>query len=135
MRFFVTLIAVLSTGVILGALVRSQPVSGSNDGSRWNTVWSLTHGMGYVIDQAPYPTVDRVKRDGHYYSSKPALMPTVLAGLAWPFKAAGGWTLPEKGALINRAILLLVNVLPFCFFLVFYGRYLERSGTRRSTRL
>ena len=65
-RFLGTLAAVLSAGLIAGAMLRLQPVSGSNDASRWDTVWSLTHGMGYVIDGAPYPTVDKVKRDGHF---------------------------------------------------------------------
>ncbi len=134
-RFLGTLAAVLSAGLIVGAMLRLQPVFGSNDASRWNTVWSLTHERGYIIDGAPYPTVDKVKRDGHFYSSKPALMPTVLAALAWPFKAAGGWTVPEKAAMIHRAILLLVNVLPFSIFIILYARYLDRNRTKLSTRL
>jgi hypothetical protein len=133
-RFLGTLTAVLSAGLIIGAMLRLQPIFGSNDASRWNTVWSLTHGKGYIIDGAPYPTVDKVKRDGHFYSSKPALMPTVLAGLAWPLKAAE-WTLPEKAAMINRAILLVVNVLPFAVFILLYARYLDRRRAKLTTRL
>ena len=114
--------------MLLGAILRLQPVSSANDASRWNTVWSLTHAKGYIIDDSPYPTVDKVKRDGHYYSSKPALMPTFLAGVAWVLKVTAGWTLPENAAIINRSILLLVNIFPFSAFLVFYSRYLHRSG-------
>ena len=79
LKWITMLIALVASSLILGVMLRLQMVSGANDGSRWNTVWSLTNGKGYTIDEAPYSTIDKVRRDGHFYSSKPPLMPTLLA--------------------------------------------------------
>src|ERR1700677_3017365 len=69
--------------VVLASLLMERTILGQNDGSRWDTVWSLTHGKGYVIDSAPYGTIDKVYRDGHFYSSKPALLPVMVAGITF----------------------------------------------------
>ena len=79
LKWITMLIALVASGLILGVMLRLQMVSGANDASRWNTVWSLTNGKGYTIDDAPYSTIDKVRRDGHFYSSKPPLMPTPSA--------------------------------------------------------
>jgi NADH:ubiquinone oxidoreductase subunit K len=125
-RWTTTLIALLAAGILLGILIRFQTVSGANDGSRWNTVWSLLNGNGYIIDEAPYSTIDKVRRDGHFYSSKPALMPTCLAGLAWVIRAVTGFAIPHQAHIVIRLILALVNILPFVFVVILYGRLLER---------
>lgn len=125
-RFTTSLIALLASGVIFGVLLRIQPVSGANDGSRWDTVWSLTSGRGYVIDEAPYNTIDKVRREGHFYSSKPPLMPTLLAGMAWIVRATTGWAIPDQAHIVIRLLLVLVNVLPFYFFVLLYAKLLER---------
>jgi len=134
-RWITMLLALLASGVVLGVMLRLQMVSGANDGSRWNTVWSLTNGKGYVIDEAPYPTIDKVRRDGQFYSSKPPLMPTVLAGLAWLVEAATGWAIPRQAHIVTRFLLLLVNVVPFCLLIVLYGRLLERLQIGLPARL
>ncbi len=114
LKWITMLIALVASGLILGVMLRLQMVSGANDGSRWNTVWSLTNGKGYIIDEAPYSTIDKVRRDGHFYSSKPPLMPTVLAGLAWLIRATTGWAIPHQAHIVTRVILVLVNIVPFC---------------------
>ena len=134
-RFSVNLLAVLACGTIIGAMIRLPPVMSANDGSRWNTVWSLNAGKGYVIDEAPYETCDKVIRGGRLYSSKPALMPTVVAGLAWLIKQAVGMSLPDYGDFVVRAILIFINVLPFGAMIVLYGRLLERLGHGFPTRM
>ncbi len=73
---------------------------GANDISRWCTVWSLIERGTYVIDECPWQidTQDKVFRQpktaagpaggpepvGHFYSSKPALLPTLIAALLYP---------------------------------------------------
>ena len=44
LKWITMLIALVASGLILGVMLRLQMVSGANDGSRWNTVWSLTNG-------------------------------------------------------------------------------------------
>ena len=134
-RWLTIVVAVVSSGIILGVLLRLQMVSGANDGSRWNTVWSLTNGKGYVIDEAPYSTIDKVRRDGHFYSSKPPLMPTLLAGFAWLIRTTTGWAIPHQAHIVTRLILLLFNVVPFCIMVVLYGSLLERMHIGLAARL
>ena len=130
-----SLIVVVAIGLIFGSLLRLQPVSSSNDKSRWSTVWSLNAGHGYVIDETPYPTIDKVKREGHFYSSKPALLPTLIAGLVWAIGLVTGMTLPDNQGFIVRFVLVLINLLPFAWLLVLYSRLLQRLGFETSTVL
>jgi hypothetical protein len=134
-RWATKLIAFLAAGLLLGLLVRFQTVSGANDASRWNTVWSLINGKGYAIDEAPYPTIDKVKREGHFYSSKPALMPTCIAGLAWVIKAVSGFAIPHQAHIVIRVILVVVNIVPFVLMVLLYGRLLERLNVGLAARL
>ena len=135
LKWITMLIALVASALILGVMLRLQMVSGANDGSRWNTVWSLTNGKGYTIDEAPYPTIDKVRRDGHFYSSKPPLMPTLLAGLAWLIRAATGWAIPNQAHIVTRVILFFVNIIPFCMMVVLYGNLLERMQIGLAARL
>lgn len=130
---FTSLIVVVAIGLIFGSLLRLQPVSSSNDRSRWSTVWSLNAGQGYVIDETPYPSIDKVKRGDHFYSSKPALLPTVIAGLVWAIGLVTGMTLPDHQDFIVRFVLVLINLLPFAWLLVLYSRLLQRLGFDIST--
>src|SRR5262249_24574630 len=102
------------------------------------------------------------KREAHYYSSKPALISTVIAGLLDPARRISGVPLdrvilqprvernvqkpdPEHpGQFIGvletpkdpvkwpvtpyyfDPILILINVIPFAFFLAFFARALDR---------
>jgi len=113
--------------LILGTmLVKNNPIQGQNDASRWATVWSLNRGWGYSIDGAPYGTIDKVRRDGHYYSSKPALLPTVVAGITGlVILATGNATLSGSEYTVIPIVLVLVNVLPFTLLVFFYGRWLR----------
>ncbi len=134
-RWTAGFIALLAAGFIFGVLLRMQAVSGANDGSRWNTVWSLTNGKGYVIDEAPYNTIDKVRREGRFYSSKPPLMPTVLAGGAWMLRAVTGWAIPDQAHIVIRFLLALVNVVPFYFFVLLYAKLLERLQVSFAARI
>ena len=91
---------------------------GANDISRWCTVWSLLERGTYVIDECPWQadTQDKVFRAPkgaisppagqepvrHYYSSKPALLPTLIAGILYPARLATGVPL-DRVVLQERA--------------------------------
>lgn len=100
----------LSTGVLL----RQSSMLGANDISRWCTVWSLLERGTYQIDECPWlvDTQDKVFRTRysatdsneplrHYYSSKPALLPTLIASLLYPARRLSGVSL-EKVVIQER---------------------------------
>ena len=92
--------------IALGHALRQPSQMGANDISRWCTVWSLLERGTYIIDECPWQadTQDKVFRAPkgaiappggqepvrHYYSSKPALLPTLIAGILYPARLATG---------------------------------------------
>jgi hypothetical protein len=89
-----------AVGLAFGILMRQPTMMGANDISRWCTVWSLVERGTYVIDDCPWQseTQDKIQKatgpggDGekHYYSSKPALLATMIAGMVYPARAITG---------------------------------------------
>src|SRR5438132_634490 len=64
-----------------------------------------------IITEDGWKTIDKVLRpDTHdFYSSKPPLLPTVVAGEYWLLKHSFGWSITEHLWEVVRAILLTVN--------------------------
>jgi hypothetical protein len=88
-----------------------------------------------VIFQDGWQSVDKVLHPAthEYYSSKPPLLATLIAGLYWLLQLLTGWTLDENPAEVVRTILLLVNALPFGLYLYVLARLGERySGSHWS---
>ena len=97
LRFAAALIIISASSLALGHTLRQPSQMGANDISRWCTVWSLLERGTYKIDECPWQadTQDKVFRAPkgaiaspgsqepvrHYYSSKPALLPTLIAGV------------------------------------------------------
>jgi hypothetical protein len=106
LRLASSLIIIASSSLALGHTLRQPTQMGANDISRWCTVWSLLERGTYVIDECPWQadTQDKVFRAPrgapapaagqepvrHYYSSKPALLPTLIAGILYPARLATG---------------------------------------------
>lgn len=105
----------------------------ANDRSRWCTVASLVEHGTYVIDDViaitdpnhpnrrPWDTIDKVQHRGedgelHYYSSKPPLFPTMVAGVYWCLHRMTGLKMTEHPIWIPRVILLFVNLPLFGVF-------------------
>ena len=96
------LVIIAATSLALGHCLRQPTQMGANDISRWCTVWSLLERGTYVIDDCPWQieTQDKVLREPkgasgpspgkHFYSSKPALLPTLIAGILYPARMATG---------------------------------------------
>lgn len=125
--------------------VLSRPFLSANDRSRWCTVRALVEpemrvpGAPYAIDrviQEPrWDTIDMVKHDGHLYSSKPPLFPTLLAGLYWVILHTTGWTLRDQPYEIARVVLILVQWLPLIAYLIGLASLLERFARNDWTRI
>ncbi len=100
-----TILITAAVALALGSLLRQPTMMGANDISRWCTVWSLLERGTYVIDDCPWhsETQDKIQKpatppqigpDGepvkHYYSSKPALLSTLIAGMLYPARLIVG---------------------------------------------
>ena len=121
--------------------VRSEhgtPFLSANDRSRWCTIRALVDERTYAIDSVHkirgWHTIDKVyhpDKNGikHFYSSKPTLLPTLLAAQYWLIQQATGETLESRPFYIGRLMLVLTNVLPMALYYVFLATLIEKWGT------
>ncbi len=122
----------------------------ANDRSRWCTVAALVEARTYEIDRLinlkyrsgrqPWRTIDMVRHRGddgqfHYYSSKPPLFPTLVAGVYWLVYQASGLTLSAYPIYATRIVLACVNLpLLALFYLCTIGA-IERLGSGQWSRI
>jgi hypothetical protein len=121
-----------------------MPTFSSNDRSRWATIRALvdegTYAIGRrdasgsdsgIIFEDGWKSVDKVlhPEKKEFYSSKPPLLSTLVAGLYWLLQALFGWTLTGEPFAVVRTILVFVNLVPFVIYLVLLSRLVERCGT------
>jgi hypothetical protein len=141
------------------------PMFSSNDKSRWATVRALVDDHTYAIGRRVYPdgrdpkrfsdegivtepqfkSLDIVLRPlgesatgrqvREFYSSKPPLFPTLVAGEYWLLKRFLGWDMVRDRFRVIPTIILTVNVLPFFVYLVLLARLIEDSGRTDLGRL
>ncbi len=120
------------------------PMFGSNDRSRWATVRALVDDGTYVVGKREagqpdrgiifedgYQSLDKVMipETGEFYSSKPPLLATLLAGEYWLLKKCFGWSIVRDRWLVVCTILLTVNVLPFAIYLRLLAKLIDDYGT------
>lgn len=132
------LLAILA-GLLLARLASSQPLRSANDRSRWCTVRSLVDHGSYQIDDVikirGWDTIDKVRHEGHFYSTKPPLYPTMLAGMYWTINKTTGLTLSQNTKTVSRIILLVVNLVPFLIAIYCFWGILLRAQFASRTRL
>ncbi|MBC7820645.1 MAG: hypothetical protein IAG10_27485, partial [Planctomycetaceae bacterium] len=133
-RFAMWLIIVTSSAMSFVQIIQAPPLQSANDRSRWATVWSLVERGTYQIDEidaAPgWGTIDKVRHEGHFYSTKPPLQSTLVAGVYWCVKQLTGWNLTDRTAEVSRLILLIVNWLPQVLSLIVTAMLVERYARR-----
>jgi hypothetical protein len=127
-----------------------RPFLSGNDRSRWCTVRALVEHGTYAIDeivaQPNWDTIDMVKHDGRgnpapgpdegrLYSSKPPLLPTLMAGEYWLLNRLTGKTLGSHPHELGRILLFTWNVIPFVGYLLLLAGIAERYGTTDLGRL
>ena len=115
------------------------PFFSANDRSRWCTVWSLAERGTFQIDEIiqhnGWDTIDKVRVDGHFYSTKPALLPVLVAGLYWTGKQTMGWDLLARPQHPVRNLLLLINWLPWLTALGLLGSLAMRYARTDAARI
>jgi hypothetical protein len=127
---------------------RARPFISGNDRSRWLTVRALVEDGTYAIDhivtdpneRAIWDTIDMVKhpdRNGepHLYSSKPTLLPTLLAGQYWLVQKVTGWSLSENPHEVVRTMLLPINMGGMVVMFLLIAKIAERFGATDWGRL
>lgn len=136
-----------------------RPTFGSNDHSRWATVRALvdegTYAIGYretdaatgryrdygIVTEDGWQTIDRVLPPQSttgpraFYSSKPPLLATLMAGEYWLLKRAFGWSITRDRWAVVRTILITFNVVPFVVYLAVLARLAEWLGATDWGRL
>lgn len=90
-----------------------------------------------IIFEDGYESVDKVLHPEklEFYSSKPPLLATMIAGLYWLLHALLGWTMSDSPNAVVRTILILVNVVPFALYLRVLSGWLERWAAEPWARL
>jgi hypothetical protein len=126
------------------------PMLSANDRSRWANIRALVDHGTYELDQVvlrpdgrrdpEWYSIDAVKhrgRDGreHFYSSKPTLLATVMAGPYWIVKQVTGKSLAEHSFPVIRILLMVANVLPLLTYFLILAWLAERMGTTDFGRL
>jgi len=138
-RFVEFLVIASACAIWLAAILNVRPLLSANDRSRWCTVWSLVERGTYQIDEISrkrgWDTIDKVYHEEHFYSSKPALYPTLVAGVYWVVKQITGWDLAEQTVATVRLILCLINLLPMVAALLVLSRLLNRYAQTDATRV
>ncbi len=152
-RSFYGLFIVIAASLVTARIMRVRspdagsrtPFQSANDKSRWATirslgdhgVWSIEHIIFYSDGSQVrgWHTIDLVRHRGpdgreHYYSSKPTLLSTLLAGQYWLIKQATGLSLSEPRDVwtVVRTMLVLTNVVPLVIALVLLARLIDELG-------
>ncbi|MCA9065177.1 MAG: hypothetical protein KDA96_19040 [Planctomycetaceae bacterium] len=126
------LLILLAVAVITAATLTATPLQSANDRSRWATVWSLVERGTYQIDEIDripgWSTIDKVRHRSspdqpwHFYSSKPPLLSTLVAGLYFIERQTLGHGLRTATPFVTRLLLLLINVVPMALALISLSR-------------
>lgn len=120
---------------------KPTPFLSANDKSRWSTIRTLGDDNTFIIDDVIFSpktgksdpkwnSIDKVRHkssDGkeHYFSSKPTLMPILLAGLYKAISAVTSWRLATDTFAVSQTMLLLVNFLPWVWLTWRMLRWIE----------
>lgn len=121
------------------------PFFSANDRSRWCVIRALVEpemrvaGAPYAIDKVRllrgWDTIDMVKHDDHYYSSKPPLLPTMMAGVYWILFNVFGLSFAENLYPVCILVLICVNIPFMALFLWSATKLAELFGKSDLSRL
>ena len=89
----------------------------------------VPYAIDKVIQQPNWDTIDMVKHDGHFFSSKPPLGATLIAAVYWPIYRLTGATLGTHPYEIGRFLLVLFNLVPLVIYFLLLVPLVERFGT------
>jgi hypothetical protein len=84
-----------------------------------------------LVAEPGWDTPDKVMHPNtrRFYSSKPTLLPTLLAGEYWVLHRVLGFDMTANRRAVSRTILLTINWLPLLLYLLLFTRLVEEFGT------
>ena len=97
----------------------------------------VPYAINRVLAEPGWDTIDMVKHplpshgpggQAFLYSSKPPLLPTLMAVPYWILHKATGATLGTHPYAMGRALLVIYNVIPLLIYFVLISRLIERFG-------
>lgn len=111
------IVLAVAAGLHAAALLNSTPLQSANDRSRWSTVWSLVERGTFAIDEIDampqWQTIDKVQHGGRLYSTKPALLTVMAAGVYQAVRIVTDWSIYQDTPHVTRAVLAVVNLVPW----------------------
>lgn len=150
------LLIVLSAATMASRLMTVEsklgqtPLLSANDRSRWAMVRSLVDYGTFAIDDVILPngrkrdrewyTIDMVRHRGsdgreHYYSSKPPLLATLIAGQYWLLQRVTGIDLATRPFDVVRLLLACNQIVPLALSWLVLAVLVERHGRTDFGRL
>lgn len=115
-------------------LTKTDPES-AHEFSRLGTVESLVERGTYQLDGSTFiDTVDKIYRDGHFYSHQPPLLATLEAPAYWVIRTPGLRFNNRGRRLATYLFSLFTNGLALALTAVVLARILARSGVEPATR-
>ncbi len=98
----------------------------------------VPYAINKVLAEPGWDTIDMVKHslpshgpsgEAYLYSSKPPLLPTLMAIPYWVLHKLTGATLGSHPYAMGRTLLVIFNVIPLLVYFVLVARLVERFGT------
>jgi hypothetical protein len=111
------------------ALLTKTDLESAHEFSRLGTVESIVDRGTYQLDDSIFiGTLDKVYRNGHYYSHQPPLLATIEAPVYWLLHLPGTRFNNRGRAVMTYAFSLLTNGVAFALTVVVFASILAASG-------
>ena len=124
----------LLTLVAAALLTKTAPGS-AHEYSRYGTVESLVERHTFQLDDSSFiGTVDKIFRDGHYYSHQPPLLPVLEAPVYWALHLPGIRFNNRGRFVMTYLFILLTNGIAMALTVVVFARLLELAGVTPRAR-
>ena len=117
------------------ALLTKTGPGSAHEYSRFGTVESLVERGTFQLDDSTFvATIDKIFRDGHYYSHQPPLLPVIEAPVYWVLQLPGIRFDNRGRGLMTYLFILLTNGLALSLTVVVFAKLLELTGVRNPYR-
>ena len=124
----------LGTMFVLALLTKTDPQS-AHEFSRLGTVESLVERGTYQLDDSTFiNTVDKIYRDGHFYSHQPPLLATLETPVYWLLQLPGTRFNNRGRFVMVHAFSLLTNGVAFALTVLVFARILALAGVPPARR-
>ena len=121
--------------LLAAALLTKTDPGSAHEYSRFGTVESLVERGTFQLDDSTFiDTVDKILRDGHYYSHQPPLLPVIEAPVYWVLHLPGIRFNNRGRGVMTYLFILLTNGVALSLTVVVFAKLLELSGVRNPYR-